>query len=672
MGMDEALLSLAGLSIGDAFGQSLYYPDAGQAIMSRTLPPAPWRWTDDTQMALSVVDELRQHGWIDQDTLARRMAWRYSTDPMRGYGSRSRQALERISHGEYFRSVAHSVDSYGAGSAARAAPIGGFFAANPARASREARLAAGVTHTHPEAIAAAEAVAAAAALAADHKHSHGAAFLQAVLSYTSESELSRLLSSLVSVPANNPAAAFAVLETIDRTSVMYVVPYALWCASHYLNNFEEALWNTVAGLGVRDVTCAIVGGIVSLSARKLPEEWGRRRESLPHGFDILTSKGTSQLSQSLIWPAPQAAETLPATALSLDLATSGLQIDPLTGRPNMLGLVEWVDHWLSADSFTPFSLIAIHLVSLKAIIQNDHTAGDELLRWCSNTLGAHTRGEIFRIAVDKFVIAIDALHKTEISTTAAAMGTAINLPGLQFPRLAVIHFPQKLDTSSGEVLACLSMAFSNLRYRSSDSLPREFEALELRGHENFPWMVQDLIEQIKIIGKTASELEHITLIDSITQLPNMRAAMISLDTLSNQARHHRQQMTVLLIDGDNLRDYNKISFESGDEAIRLLGETLKNQLRETDFLARWRTGDEFIILLPNTGMEMGVHIAERLRVAVQTASRAWLFPTTVSTGLALYPDDGETTQLIIKAAEKGLEEAKSNGKNRYARSERPE
>ena len=54
---------------------------------------------------------------------------------------------------------------------------------------------------------------------------------------------------------------------------------------HRLYDFEEALWRTIAGMGDRDTTCAIVGGIVGLSSRQVPTAWIARRESLPEGFE---------------------------------------------------------------------------------------------------------------------------------------------------------------------------------------------------------------------------------------------------------------------------------------------------------------------------------------------------------------------------------------------------
>ena len=68
----------------------------------------------------------------------------------------------------------------------------------------------------------------------------------------------------------------------SRVTAPDTVPFALWCAAHYLDNYVEALWTTVSGLGDIDTDCAIVGGIVALAAGQtsIPEDWREARETL--------------------------------------------------------------------------------------------------------------------------------------------------------------------------------------------------------------------------------------------------------------------------------------------------------------------------------------------------------------------------------------------------------
>lgn len=68
-----------------------------------------------------------------------------------------------------------------------------------------------------------------------------------------------------------------------KVTAQDTVAFTVWCAAHHLKDFEKALWYTVSGLGDRDTTCAIVGGIVTCHVGRegLPEKWLERRESLP-------------------------------------------------------------------------------------------------------------------------------------------------------------------------------------------------------------------------------------------------------------------------------------------------------------------------------------------------------------------------------------------------------
>jgi ADP-ribosylglycohydrolase len=187
--MARALVSLDGLSVGDALGERFFlHPNVAQLIIGeRGLPEPPWRYTDDTQMALSIVETLREHGEIDQASLAKSFGERY--DPSRGYGPAMYRILRGINEGEEWQTVAGSAfsgqGSFGNGGAMRIAPLGAYFADDLEMVRAQAVLAAEVTHAHPEGIAGAVAVALAAAWACRLCKNHSAStvpeFLDALL-----------------------------------------------------------------------------------------------------------------------------------------------------------------------------------------------------------------------------------------------------------------------------------------------------------------------------------------------------------------------------------------------------------------------------------------------------------------------------------------------------------
>ena len=286
MSLDNALLSLEGLSVGDAFGELFFFLSPVVSALHE-LPAGPWRWTDDTHMALSVVEILREYGRIEQDALAKAFTKRFTVEPFRGYGGGAKKLLGRIASGDDWRTAAVLLfggGSYGNGAAMRAAPIGGFFSGDPERAAAEARLSAMITHAHPEGQAGAMAVAAAAAIASRPKRQTYRDFLRETLAFVPSSLTRERIESSLSIPGNNLQEAVHKLGTGTNVSAQDTVPFCLWSAAHHLDDFEEAMWWTVRGLGDRDTTCAIVGGIVALSSRSVPLEWVHRREPLPDEF----------------------------------------------------------------------------------------------------------------------------------------------------------------------------------------------------------------------------------------------------------------------------------------------------------------------------------------------------------------------------------------------------
>ncbi|MEU8189154.1 ADP-ribosylglycohydrolase family protein, partial [Micromonospora carbonacea] len=90
--------SLHGLSVGDALGSQFFVPGRRPAdLAAGRLPPTPWQWTDDTEMACSVVAELTGAGEIDRDRLA--LAFAHRCEPYRGYGTGAVTILRLIRTG---------------------------------------------------------------------------------------------------------------------------------------------------------------------------------------------------------------------------------------------------------------------------------------------------------------------------------------------------------------------------------------------------------------------------------------------------------------------------------------------------------------------------------------------------------------------------------------------
>jgi ADP-ribosylglycohydrolase len=288
---ERALLSLDGLSVGDAFGERFFLPPSTASAMveQRATPGGPWSYTDDTEMALSIVQVLNEYGRIDQDALARLFATRYRDNPYRGYGGTAHDILQALYQGEPWHRISAQVfggtGSMGNGGAMRVAPLGAWFADDLGRVVTEAKASAQVTHFHPEGQAGAIAIAVAAAFAYRWRETRPPAsqLFEAVLEHTPPGATRRGLEKARALPLDvAPGLAARELGSGQRVISEDTVPYCVWCTARHLDNYEEALWTTVSGYGDRDTTCAIVGGIVALSAGResIPPAWLAAREVL--------------------------------------------------------------------------------------------------------------------------------------------------------------------------------------------------------------------------------------------------------------------------------------------------------------------------------------------------------------------------------------------------------
>ncbi|WP_037679690.1 ADP-ribosylglycohydrolase family protein [Streptomyces griseus] len=293
-GPQHAHASLDGLVMGDAFGDGWFRPSEEPVEEMRAMRqprPAPWPWTDDSAMAFVLFAHLTKHGEVRPDDLAREFAAEYERDPGRQYGPSMHRVLRRIGAGEDWRAVTAEQfggqGSHGNGAAMRIAPLGAWFRDDPEVAAAQARLSALTTHAHPEAVAGAVAVAVAAALAAagaGRDAPERAAFLREVASQVPESDVrSRLLVAATFHHRTSVRHAASVLGSGTLISAQDTVPFALWSAAGHLDDLAETLWQTVAGWGDRDTTCAIAGGVVAARTGTggLPATWRQAREDIP-------------------------------------------------------------------------------------------------------------------------------------------------------------------------------------------------------------------------------------------------------------------------------------------------------------------------------------------------------------------------------------------------------
>ncbi len=296
--MSEALprarTSLEGLSVADALGGFFEGATAqitAPHVEARTIPSAiPWHYTDDTNMALSIVENLRDHGEIHQDDLAASFALRF--DRARGYGMGMHGLVRRLREGAAWHTVAPKLfngGSFGNGGAMRVAPVGAYFADDIPAAIENARKSCEVTHAHPEAVAGAIAVAVGAAIAWQHREGDPLsreAFIARVLEHIPDSDVR---AGIVAARRTTGPVTLAAepLGNGHKISAMDTIPLVLWIAGKHPRDYEQAVWDCIAAGGDVDTTAAMVGGIVgaAVGVIGIPKLWRERREPLPSWID---------------------------------------------------------------------------------------------------------------------------------------------------------------------------------------------------------------------------------------------------------------------------------------------------------------------------------------------------------------------------------------------------
>jgi ADP-ribosylglycohydrolase len=288
--LSRAKLALEGLATADAFGEQLLHagPHARlTAVADRRTPQAPrWGWTDDTAMAISIVENLACHGKIDEALLARSFAERYMRDPARGYGRGAHQVLEAIYHGVPHREAAQQLfggqGSCGNGGAMRAAPIGAYFADDLGAVVVHAMRSAAPTHAHPDGVAGAVAVAVAAARVFAGERD-GRALIEAVIAHTPPGPTREGIRRSLSLLGAEALTVAVALGNGSRVTSEDTVPFVVWCAATHLADYSAGLWACANVGGDVDTTCAMVGGIVvgAVGLAGIPAAWRAAREPIP-------------------------------------------------------------------------------------------------------------------------------------------------------------------------------------------------------------------------------------------------------------------------------------------------------------------------------------------------------------------------------------------------------
>jgi len=342
-------------------------------------------------------------------------------------------------------------------------------------------------------------------------------------------------------------------------------------------------------------------------------------------------------------------------------------VDLLTGCSNLVSFSKALDDNFDNKILEPVSLITVDLYQLRDINKRKgFEYGDSLLRWLGIAIKDETEATVYRVSGDNFVVVMIGRHKTHQQIgqrlydrlNSEAQQLELSLPVV---RMAVIHFPDSNRLNP-------SVVWKNMNEKMEETRANEpfkiFQADTSEEDTATLRAIELMARRIETLGGTLQYTFRLAYTDPVSSAPNMLAIQRKLDLALSEAILEQKHLCLCLIDGDSLKRYNSKGYAAGDDVIRKITNTLGAALRPSDFLGRWRMGDEFIVILPATNVEQASMVSERLRASVEQSSQGWLFPTSISIGISYYPKHGYTASQLIEAAEKALALAKMAGKNR--------
>jgi diguanylate cyclase (GGDEF)-like protein len=351
-------------------------------------------------------------------------------------------------------------------------------------------------------------------------------------------------------------------------------------------------------------------------------------------------------------------ELLASAAAELNAAAHLLGSRPdEAGRTEATHRLRRVAEDLERMSRTPIPVYrapprAAHGTRARLLVADDEPDARELL------------GEVFG---DDFEI-VTAADGQEAVDLARSQRPDVILLDLNMPRLdgfgALEHL--RADPSTIDIPVILVTARSDdagkvrgLGQGAVDYLQKPFSEVELRAR----------VERTLRFVRSQTALRELAQTDALTGLANLRAFRARLEEEVKRARRYRTPITCVMADLDQLKPINdELGHAAGDRAIAAVAAVIREELRETDFGARYG-GDEFVVLLPHTAAEEGRIFAERVCARVRATEFAVgerRIALRSSFGVACrLPNAGEEPpEALVHAADGALYEAKRAGRGR--------
>lgn len=211
----------------------------------------------------------------------------------------------------------------------------------------------------------------------------------------------------------------------------------------------------------------------------------------------------------------------------------------------------------------------------------------------------------------------------------------------------------------GNILYIIGAISLIIDFKSFSKQNYEMQLEEIRAlKDNFEYEVKKhAAERTFYMEIQKEKIAEKTRIDNLTRVLNKAGLVHEFNTLIGKNR----KFSVLMFDIDKFKTINDTyGHIIGDKCLKQLALTARSSIRQTDITGRYG-GDEFIIILPQSGPDDALKIGEKFRKAVEKSKNPHF---TVSIGVATYPWDGEDMTALIESADKGLYASKNQGRNK--------
>lgn len=202
-----------------------------------------------------------------------------------------------------------------------------------------------------------------------------------------------------------------------------------------------------------------------------------------------------------------------------------------------------------------------------------------------------------------------------------------------------------------------------------NTLAREFNIMADRLRESYSLLEKRVEERTHELKDLTERLKELSITDGLTGLYNSRYVYERLGSELNRAERYNHQCSFIMADIDHFKHYNDTNGHlEGDNVLKRVAICIKGGMRAEDIAVRYG-GEEFSVILPETGKKEALAVAERIRQNV--LEEAFLHEEkqpegalTISLGVASFPEDGDSPKGLIASADKALYKAKDAGRNR--------